>query len=254
MSCPCTDEEFDRKARKWAWVAFIVAVILASIGGCSQSAHAQTALYVIDGHSGLHVNPYQPVGPAPGGKEWVENCADDSHYAPNPNYKDPAKSVTGVFSAVFASIGPGAVQRHVNGAIPQPAAVSITEQVSTTENTASINSAGARDIWVESKRCTYTARAIPPPQHEPGYISIQQLNATHGAPQPMTAAEVEQAYHDNPGLPRYVGGGLYTVRLWNGKSLTAPLGVIGEAFNEHQNLCFALQNDRKAYHSNYCDN
>lgn len=274
MSCYCSDEEFDRKARKWSFWALILAVLLAAVGGCAESAHAQdvgtvgaiasvtaaqepirqsAALYVIDGSSGLHVNPYQPVGPAPAGKEWVENCIDDSHWAPNPNYRDPAKSVTGIFTAVSATFAPGIVQRHVNGTVAQPAAVSVTEQVSTTANTASVNSAGARDIWVHSKRCTYTARVVPPPPHDPGFISIQQLNATHGAVQPMTAEEVAQAYRDNPGLPRYVGGGLYTVQLWNGKWLTAPLRVIGNVFTEHQNLCFALQDDSAAYRANYCD-
>lgn len=232
----CQSQISERARFNWAVLATLV-FLIAMFGGCSQSASAQGVLYVIDGRTDQHVNPYNPaLQAAPAGMEWVENCIDSGHYADNPNYRDPARTVSGIASALFKSTGVAEAAKA--GPVASGAAVQVAGTVRSTDTV-------SRYVWVESKDCTYTARAIPPPPARATRPSVHV--------EQLTREEALKIFSEHPEIPQPIGGGLYVVRWYDGTMYTGTLEQIGYASQAHYNLCFALQNNRSAYLANHCD-
>ena len=212
------------------------------------SARARDITYVIDGRTQRQVRPQRTdLAPLPSNQEYVETCIDSSHFAPNPNYKDPAKSASGIAGALFKGLASGLGAKVASGP-GQAVAQAAGSAASDAQSKAQPTNTKDREIWVASQSCQYTTRVIPPP---PAKVITPADNKS--GYHVMTKAEVEKAYRDNPMIPRPIGGGLYQMQWYDGSTVTGTREALGEASNRHYALCFALHDDPRAYKAEHCD-
>lgn len=174
------------------------------------------------------------------------SCYVSSRLAPNPNYKDPTKQPGELVKAVGRRLLPGLLPAGED-APAQPKDIDVEEETCRDAKTGQILSVQE----LASRREAAEALKLKAQQEEDA--QAQERAKAARQMQPITKADVERMYREHPEIPHPVGGGLYQMRWYDGRTIVGTMEQLNAASTEHYQRCASFSGDLKLQATEHCD-